>query len=207
MPLLAKDTTGTQFPKLPLPEAGTTQAVCCAVWDLGLQLSSFKNEDGSDKYQHKIIIAWEVTELINAPESEYHGKPYMMNKKYTLSLGEKANLRHDLESWRGKPFTDDELKLGVDLEKLYGVNCLLGIKHEPNRNDASIVYANVTAILPLTKGTEKLPPMRKRDELPPKWVVKQQEMAHVVQDDPLPSDPADDFPFGYPDDAESLEAA
>lgn len=200
--LIIKDTTGKEFPKLPLPEAGTTQAVCCAVWDLGLQLSTFKNEDGSDKFQHKIIIAWEVTELINAPESEYNGKPYMLNKKYTLSLGEKANLRKDLESWRGKPFTDEELHNGVDLEKLYGVNCLLGIKHEPNRNDPSIVYANVTAILPLTKNTEKIKPLRPRDEPPPKWVSKQIEQAHVVENDSLPSDPADDFPFGYPDEME-----
>jgi hypothetical protein len=170
MSLIAKDNSESKFAKLPLPEAGTTQAVCCAVWDLGLQLSSFKNEDGSDKYQHKIIIAWEVTQKIDAPESEYHGKPYMLNKKYTLSLGEKANLRKDLESWRGIPFTKEQLDNGFDIEKVYGANCLIGIKHEPDRIDPKKVYANVTAILPLPKGMEKITPLRARDELPPKWV-------------------------------------
>lgn len=170
MSLIAKDTTGDKFPKLPLPEAGTQQAVCCAVWDLGLQLSSFKNEDGSDKHQHKIIIAWEITQKIDAPESEYHGKPYMLNKKYTLSLGEKANLRKDLESWRGRPFAAEELQNGFDLEKLYGANCYIGIKHEADRNDPSKVYANVTALLPLPKGVEKINPVRARDEAAPKWV-------------------------------------
>lgn len=170
MSLIAKDTTESKFPKLPLPEAGTTQAVCCAVWDLGLQLSSFKNDDGSDKYQHKIIIAWEITQKIDNPESEYHGKPYMLNKKYTLSLGEKANLRKDLESWRGRPFTAEELQGGFDLEKLYGVNCFLGITHEPDKFDPAKIYANVTALLPLPKGMEKIAPVRTREEPAPKWV-------------------------------------
>lgn len=191
MSLIAKDTTGEKFPQLPLPEAGTTQAVCCAVWDLGLQLSSFKNEDGSDKHQHKIMIAWEVVEKINAPESEYHGKPYMLKKTYTLSLGEKANLRKDLESWRGIPFNDAELKNGFDIEKLYGVNCFLGIKHEPDRKDDTKIYANVTAILPLPKGTEKINPLRTREEPAPKWVLEK--MAQAITISPMTE--IDDNPF------------
>jgi hypothetical protein len=143
------------------------------VWDLGLQKTTYM---GEDKIQHKVIIAWEIEEKINAPESEYDGKPYMLNKKYTLSLGEKANLRKDFESWRGKPFTADELK-GVDLEKLYGSNCYIGITHQPDRTDASKVYANVTAILPLPKGVERITPLRARDEPPPKWVLEKQAQA------------------------------
>jgi hypothetical protein len=189
--LIAKDNSESKFAKLPLPEPGTTQAVCCAVWDLGLQKSSYM---GEEKIQHKIIVAWEIAEKINVPESEYNGKPYMLTRKYTLSLGDKANLRKDLESWRGKPFSTEELQTGIDLEKLYGVNCLLGIKHEADRNDASKVYANVTAILPLQKGTEKIVPLRTREEPPPKWVLEKIQQA-------LP-DPnaADDFP-GFLDDA------
>ena len=188
--LIAKDTTGDKFPKLPLPEAGTTQAVCCAVWDLGLQKTTYM---GEDKIQHKVIIAWEITEKINAPDSEYHGKPYMLNKKYTVSLGDKANLRKDLESWRGVPFTESELKNGFDLEKLYGINCYIGIKHEPDRKDPNIVYANVTAILPPPKGYEKITPLRQRDEPPPKWVQEKIAQAVVIEDVPESND---DFPFG-----------
>jgi hypothetical protein len=192
MSIIAKPNDGKEFAKLPLPEAGTVQAVCCAVWDLGLQLSNFKNEDGSNKYQHKVIIAWEIAEKINAPESEYNGKPYMLTRKYTLSLGEKATLRKDLDSWRGVPFTKEQLDNGFDLEKLIGANCLIGIKHETDRNDPGKVYANVTAILPPVKGMEKLLPVRARDELPPKWVQEKQSQA--VQPEPE----VDDFPFGDP---------
>lgn len=189
MSIIAKNSE-KEFTKIPLPEPGTTQAVCCAVWDLGLQESTYM---GEKKVQHKIIIAWEISEKINAPESEYHGKPYMLNKKYTLSLGEKANLRKDLESWRGKPFTQEQLDNGIDLETLYGVNCLIGIKHEEDKRDASKVYANVSAILPLTKNTEKIVPVRAKDEPAPKWV--QEKIAQAVKPSP---EPEDDFPFGDP---------
>jgi hypothetical protein len=193
MSIIAKANNEREFARLPLPEPGTTQAVCCGVWDLGLQKSMFKNQDGSDKYQHKIIIAWEIDEKINEPSSEYNGKPYMLNKKYTLSLGEKANLRKDLESWRGKPFTAEEIANGFDVEKLYGINCFLGVTHEADKNDASKVYANVSAILPLPRNTPKIEPVRGKDEAPPKWV--QEKQAQAVQPEP---EPADDFPFGDP---------
>jgi len=194
MSIIAKD-GGKEFAKIPLPEAGTTQAVCCGVWDLGNQKTKYQNEDGSDKYQHKIVIAWEISERINEPSSEYNGKPYMMTKTYTLSLGEKANLRRDLESWRGKPFTAEDVKQGFDLEKLYGVNCFIGIKHETSVKNGN-TYANVTAILPLPKGTEKIQPVRGKDEKPPKWVSELQN----VSADNLPTiDEAADELFGVPE--------
>ena len=186
MSIIAKNNE-KEFPKFPLPEAGTVQAVCCGVWDIGLQPHEYK---GEKKVKHDIVIAWELAELINSPESEYHGKPYMLSKTYTLSLGEMANLRKDLESWRGKPFTEAELKNGFDIENLYGINCLIGIKHEPDKKDASIVYANVTAILPPTKGMEKIVPIRARDEQPPKWVLEKMSQAVSVEPTSAESDEA-----------------
>ena len=189
MSIIAKSNGEKDFQKIPLPEPGTVQAVCCAVWDLGLQ------KGFQDKIQHKIIIAWEIAQKIEVPDSEYNGKPYMLTKKYTLSLGEKATLRKDLESWRGIPFTADELKNGFNVEILYGINCLLGIAHEQDRNDTSKVYAHVTAILHPVKGMEKLVPVRARDEQPPKWVQEKQAQALQPAVDPEVDDP---FPFGDP---------
>ena len=182
MPIIAKN-NGNNFPKFPLPESGTVQAVCCGVWDLGMQKTEYK---GETKVQHKIIIAWEIAQLIDAPDSEYHGKPYMLNKKYTLSLYENSSLRKDLESWRGKPFTAEEIEHGFDVEKLYGVNCYIGIKHEPAKNDVSKVYANVSAILPLPKGVDKIASIRTREEPPPTWVIEKMFQAvQKVNDNPF----------------------
>ena len=117
----------------------------------------------------------------------------MLTKKYTLSLGEQANLRKDLESWRGKPFSAEELAGGFDLEHLYGINCLLGIQHEQNA-DGTKTYANITAILPPQKGMEKMIPVRANTDPAPKWV--QEKAAQAVKDnDEVPLPKEEDFPY------------
>lgn len=167
MALIVKATK--DFEKLPLPDEGTVQAVCVGVWDIGEQKTPFVDErTGLPKTQHKVIIAWEINQMIDAPDSEYHGKPYMLSKTYTLSLNDKSNLRHDLESWRGKPFSEEELKNGIDLEKLYGINCLLGIVHV-TKGDKT--FANITSILPPMKDMPKMVPLRGKNEAPPQWVL------------------------------------
>lgn len=184
MTIIAK-ATAVEFEKFPLPDEGTVQAVCAGVWDLGLQSTPFIDErTGQPKVQHKIVIAWELNQMIDAPDSEYHGKPYMLSKTYTLSLSEKSNLRHDLESWRGKPFTAEEVANGFDVSKLYGVNCLVGVTHVKKER----TYANITSILPPLKGMEKMTPVRKQDEPAPKWVLEK--AANAIK--PEPENPFDD---------------
>ena len=48
---------------------------------------------------------------------ETHGRRFDVARVYTLCLHERAALRKDLESWRGRKFTEQELD-GFDLEKL-----------------------------------------------------------------------------------------
>jgi len=187
MSIIAK-VTGEKFP---LPDEGTIQAVCVGIWDIGEQITPFVDEQtGLPKTQHKVVIAWEINQMIDAPGSEYHGKPYMLSKIYTLSLNEKSNLRHDLESWRGKPFTEDELRDGFDLEELYGVNCLVGVTHV-TKNDRT--FARITSILPLIKDMEEMIPVRAKDAPPPKWVLeKMQQAPRPVNLPALSTDDSDD---------------
>lgn len=128
------------------------------------------------------------------PSSEYHGLPYMLSKTYTLSLYENAALKKDLESWRGKAYTADEITAGIDVEKLYGINCLIGVTHVQGFKDATRTFANVSAILPPTRGMEKLIPVRKFEDAPPKWVTEKQAQA-VVEEITQP----------HPDDVDYLE--
>src|SRR5689334_21178594 len=95
MPIIATASESKSF--IPAPE-GTHQAVCVDVIDKGMQPNKFK--DGA--LQHKIDIAWQID------EAREDGKRFVVYKRYTLSLNEKANLRKDLETWRGRPFTRDE---------------------------------------------------------------------------------------------------
>jgi hypothetical protein len=134
MPIIAK--AGGSF--LPAP-AGTHAAVCCDVIDLGMIEVSYL---GKTQHKHKIVIAWQIDEDME------DGKPFLVRRRYTCSLHEKATLRRDLESWRGRAFTDKELE-AFDLESLLSVGCLLNIIHEL-RNGAT--YGNVASIMRLPKN-------------------------------------------------------
>lgn len=128
----------------PAPE-GTHQAVCVDVIDKGMQPNPFK--DGA--LQHKIDIAWQIDELRD------DGKRFVVYKRYTLSLNEKATLRHDLESWRGRKFTRDE-EMGFDVESVIGANCLINVQHKSGTKDPNKTFANVAAVMALPRGMSKL---------------------------------------------------
>lgn len=136
MPIIA--TAGDSKSFTPAP-AGVHQAVCVDVIDKGILEVTYA---GKTKKQHKISVAWQLDEL------REDGKRFLVYKRYTLSLNEKATLRKDLESWRGKPFTRDE-EMGFDVEKLLGVNCMVNIQHNTKGEST---YANVVAIMPVPKA-------------------------------------------------------
>jgi hypothetical protein len=138
MPIIAKRAAGNFTPA---PE-GPQQAVCVDVVDLGLIEESW--QEGEPTLKHKIAIVWHSAEI--DPET---GKPYTIQKRYNLSLHEKATLTKDLTAWRGRAFTDAELE-AFDVESVIGANAYVSITHNKN-------WANVTAIMPLPKGMAKLP--------------------------------------------------
>ena len=126
----------------PCPE-GLHQAVCVDVVDLGLQKTAYGEK-------HKVELRWQ-TELENAETN----RRFQLRKWYTASLHEKASLRKDLECWRGRKFTEEELK-AFDLEKLIGANCQLQVIH--NITDDGKTYDNIQAIVPHNVKLPKLAP-------------------------------------------------
>ncbi len=141
MAIIAKEPAGRDF--IPAP-SGTHIAVCCDVVDLGVLEVSF---GGESKQQHKVNLVWQIEEVMS------DNRPYMVRKRYTLSLHEKAALRKDLESWRGRTFTPEELQ-GFDLEVLIGKGCILSVIHNPGNKGG--VFANIAAIMKLPKGAPTL---------------------------------------------------
>lgn len=139
MPILAKKPDSTFSPA---PE-GLHHAVCVDVIDLGIKETAWGD-------RHKIRIVWQIEET-NAET----GRRFEVRKQFNLSLHEKATLRKDLESWRGRKFSEDELN-GFDVEKLLGANCQVQVVHGIS-DDASI-WANVQAIVPPPKNVPKLSP-------------------------------------------------
>jgi hypothetical protein len=127
----------------PAPE-GVHQAVCVDVIDIGQKPNPFK----PGTTQHKIDLAWQIN------QNRDDGKRFVVYKRYTLSLNEKATLRHDLESWRGRPFTAKEEE-GFDVLTIIGANCLMNVQHKPS-NDGTRIYANVISVMPLIAGMAKI---------------------------------------------------
>jgi hypothetical protein len=145
------------MPKLPAPSstfapppAGTFPAICYRILDLGTQQSSYM---GKPRTAHKILISWEIKDDEAVMED---GRPMSIHQNYTWSMNEKANLRKDLESWRGKRFTDADFgEDGFELADLLGVPCFMGVVH---KDVDGTTYANISAISKLPKGMT-VPPL------------------------------------------------
>ena len=140
MGLTATDKGGTDFAIAP---AGVYTARAYKLIDLGTQTTTGMY---GVKDQHKIMLAWE---LLDEPRME-DGKPFIVTEFYTVSLHEKAKLRTDLEAWRGRPFTPEELE-GFDLSSIVGAYCTIQVIH-----DEKDKYANKSAIMAF-KGTKPEP--------------------------------------------------
>jgi|SRR5882724_4560854 len=130
---------------VPAP-AGFHAAVCVDEVDMGLVPNRF---DPAADPVYTVRLVWQIAEEMK------DGKPYLIKKDYRASLHEKAALRKDLESWRGKPFTFNEL-VGFDLENIVGAPCMMNVVHKTGRKGGT--FANIAAITPLHKGMAKLEP-------------------------------------------------
>lgn len=136
MPLIIQEDPN----KYPLPPEGLHKAVCVDVVDLGDLDTKFGSK-------HKLSVIFELEEL------DEEGNRFIVGKRYTWSLNEKANLRKDLERWLGKKYKQEELLAGIDLEAFLGRNAMLFISHNIGEERT---YANIETILPANgKGDDK----------------------------------------------------
>ena len=180
-PIIVKEPEVKQFAKI---TEGPHAAICCGVYPLGVHM---KKRDGKDKPVNQVLICFQVDELIEE-EGDSKGDAKTFSEFYTSSLNESANLRKDLESWRGKKFTDEELK-GFDLRDILGAPCLLNIIH----NDK---YVNKNSIMKLPKAMAP-PVVFGIHQSTPEWITKIQEksLGEIITDD-------DNDNAGVSDDAE-----
>jgi hypothetical protein len=128
---------------------GEIHAVCTNYFDLGIQKEIFNNKE---KELHKIILIFELEK-----RNKETGKRVLVNKEYTLTSARKSNLMKDLESWRGKPFSDGE---EISFDNLVGYNAILTIAE----NDKG--YPVIQMIQSVSKDSIILKPEYKRDFCP-----------------------------------------
>ena len=139
MSMIASDNGGQAIEKL---ENGVYTAVSSAIIDLGLQ----RNEQFG-KTQRKFMMIWTII----GEEIEINGEkqPRTISKEYSFSLNEKSTLRKDLQAWRGKTFSEEELK-GFNIITILNKACQLQIILEEKNNKK---YNNIAGIMSLPKGS------------------------------------------------------
>lgn len=131
--------TGKTTSDFEQPQTGMVSAVCINVVDGRYVKTTYMGQDKG--HQRKIFILWEIAQRIK--EGQFAGQHMVIAKEYTFAVGDKANLRIDLESWRGKKFEerknsdgtvslltekkDNEkiVKVPFAVDMLIGANCIL----------------------------------------------------------------------------------
>jgi hypothetical protein len=137
----------SQRPKQPPIPAGMHVATCYYVVDVGTHHFTWQ---GDEKTTRKVYLGFEVHgERMTIPAKDGEPEkdlPRAISQDYTISLDKKSNLRKTLDSWRGKPFTPEELK-GFDLQNILGAPCMLNLAHSVCGQ-----YANIIGVVPMMKG-------------------------------------------------------
>ena len=160
MAFIVKDNGGKDFKKIP---PGTYVARCFQLVDLGDQLQDGKY---GASVQRKARIQWEVfgEDDEGQPltvEIDGNHAPMTIGKTYTFSISEKAGLRKDLVSWRGREFTPEELA-GFDITNILGAYCMLSIIHTDKDGKT---YTNISAIIPLPSAFKANKPEGHHEEI------------------------------------------
>lgn len=136
--MIVSDSGGGNFEQ---PPVGSHASRCIRLIDIGTQKGEYQ---GQINYKRQFVLAWELpNELITT--GEYKDKPFTVSKFYTASLNEKATLRKDLSNWRGRDFTEEELK-GFALKNILGKACMLSVIHNEKGK------ARVSGVMQMPKG-------------------------------------------------------
>ena len=149
MALIARESGGGgTFTPVP---PGMYLARCYRIVDLGTQKSEYL---GQIKNLPKVMLQFEVhsEDADGNPLVTDKGEPMSISKNFTASLAEKAVLRQELENWRSRAFTADELN-GFQLKNVLGAWAMLSVVKEVG-NDGN-EYTNISSINPVSSQIKK----------------------------------------------------
>jgi len=123
---------------------GLHLARCYRIVDMGTQKSEFNSEVS---FKRKIMVGWEIHGDDSNGQTLMTGdlKPMAIFKYYTLSWAEKATLRIDLQAWRGKPFSSEEMTR-FDLKNILDQWCMVNVIQKSVNGK---IYSDVKSITPV----------------------------------------------------------
>ena len=124
----------------PIHPEGQFAARCVDVINLGLSVITYPG--ATDYLAEKCVLVFYTGELGALPAADGEWLPasqvdptiadrvVQATQEYTLSMGKKAKLRAMATGWRGKPYSDEEAKKGIDVSVFFGYPALITVGHK-----------------------------------------------------------------------------
>jgi hypothetical protein len=132
--------SGTKF--TPHPE-GAFPALCVDVINLGQRVETF---------QGKIKVAAKLALVFRTGQRRDDGEYFEIAAEFTNSMNEKAALRKFMEAWRGKAYTDEQVREGVPVHKMEAQRALVNVMHQTSKSGRQ--YAKIGSVMRLPAGME-----------------------------------------------------
>lgn len=183
----------------PIPE-GNHRAVCSALIDLGMQ-------DAFGTFKPQLLLRFEFPDhrVDRVKDGEQASEPMVKWQFYTNSLNSKANLRRDLEGWRDKGFTKEELE-GFDVRNVLEHPCRISIIHDHSGDRVKDKIRTISKLL--GEGAKPLPELEvlcysketgeiEQWDLLPQFV--KDKVSAQLEVEATPDAPADEEPFADDD--------
>lgn len=130
------------------PPIGSHIGRCYGLIELGTQQHVSEQFGARSKFDVRLSFELPNTKMLGKYNPEVKGQCFSVHTIVTRSLDKKSRLRPLLVGWRGREFTDEELK-GFDEKKLIGVPCRIALIQNGE-------YVNIASLSPLSEG-EKCP--------------------------------------------------
>jgi hypothetical protein len=99
--------------------------------------------------QNKIRLTFELPEELHQFKDGDEPRPIIISQEFTLSMGEKANLRKLIEGVIGHHLTQEDAN-AFNVEELVNMACLVVVKHKTSGK--GVKRAEISSASPLMKG-------------------------------------------------------
>jgi hypothetical protein len=118
---------------------------------MGKQQSTWQ---GKIRIQPKLMFQFEIhsEDADGKPLLTEKGEPLSISKNFTASFHENATLRIELENWRSRAFTEEELR-GFQLKSVLGVWAMLSVVREKGQDGKD--YTNISSINPVPSNIKR----------------------------------------------------
>jgi len=126
--------------------AGTHIARLVWLIDIGTRVDEIYGKE-----RRQIFWMFELPNELMKPDENNVQHPFSISQFLTRSMSEKANLRKELEGWRGQAFTDAQAEQ-FDISTVVNVPAFLNVIHRQKQNGDT--KAEINSIMRLPKGME-----------------------------------------------------